>query len=86
MFQPTLDVTEAEFDRVFSINVKSIFFSVQAAVPTFRKNGGGSIISISSIGSERPRPGLVWCKYETCEETLLVCKALLTPIPHRQQQ
>ena len=72
MIQPTLDVTEAEFDRVFSINVKSIFFSVQAAVPTFRKNGGGSIISISSIGSERPRPGLVWCEYDICRGTLFL--------------
>ena len=62
LLQPTLEVTEAEFDRVFDINVKSIFWSVQAAVPALRKNGGGSIISISSIGSVRPRPGLVWCK------------------------
>lgn len=58
--QPTLDVTEAEFDRVFLVNVKSIFWSVQAAVPAMKKNGGGSIIQISSIGSVRPRPGLVW--------------------------
>ncbi|KAL9051137.1 MAG: hypothetical protein Q9162_006209 [Coniocarpon cinnabarinum] len=39
---------------------KSIFWSVQAAVPALRKVGGGSIINISSIGSVRPRPGLVW--------------------------
>ena len=57
----TLEVREEEFDRVFKINVKSIFWSVRAAVPAMQKNGGGSIISVSSIGSERPRPGLVWC-------------------------
>lgn len=58
--KPTLDVTEAEFQRCFDINVKSIFHSVPAVVPYMQKQGGGSIINISSIGSERPRPGLVW--------------------------
>ena len=53
-------MTEAEFSRCFDVNVKSVFWSVGAAVPQMRKNGGGSIINISSIGSVRPRPGLVW--------------------------
>lgn len=58
--KPTLDVTPSEFDRVFSINVKSIFHSIPAVIPSLRRAGGGSILNISSIGSERPRPGLVW--------------------------
>ncbi|KAI9660529.1 MAG: hypothetical protein M1821_009880 [Bathelium mastoideum] len=59
--KPTADVTEAEFDRVFTVNVKSVFWSVQVAIPAMRKLGhGGSIINIASIGSVRPRPGLVW--------------------------
>ncbi|KAF2431497.1 oxidoreductase [Tothia fuscella] len=58
--KPTLEVTSAEFDRVFNVNVKSIYLSVLAVVPQLQKNGGGSIINISSIGSVRPRPGLVW--------------------------
>ena len=58
--KPTLEVTAEEFDRVFNVNVKSIFLSVQAVVPQLKKGGGGSIINISSIGSVRPRPGLVW--------------------------
>jgi len=54
-------VTSDEFDRVFNVNVKSIYLSVLAAVPRMQKQGhGGSIINISSIGSLRPRPGLVW--------------------------
>ena len=56
----TLEVTEAEFDKVMAVNVKSIFLSVPAAVPALRKRGGGSIINIASIGAMRPRPGLVW--------------------------
>jgi NADP-dependent 3-hydroxy acid dehydrogenase YdfG len=42
------------------VNVKSIFLSVQAVVPQMQQNNGGCIINISSIGSVRPRPGLVW--------------------------
>lgn len=58
--KPTLEVTNEEFDKVFLVNVKSIYLSVLAVVPQMQKNGGGSIINISSIGSVRPRPGLVW--------------------------
>ena len=59
--KPTADVTEEEFDRVFNVNVKSIYWSSKVAIPAIRKLGnGGSIINIASIGSLRPRPGLVW--------------------------
>jgi len=58
--KPTLEVTSDEFDRVFNVNVKSIYLSVLATVPQMKKQGGGSIINISSTGSTRPRPGLVW--------------------------
>ncbi len=59
--KPMLDVDEETFDRVFAVNVKSIYWSVQAAVPVFRsQKRGGSIINISSTAGIRPRPGLVW--------------------------
>lgn len=59
--KPTLDVTEDEFERVFSVNVKSIYWSAKVAIPQLQKQGdGGAIVNISSIGSVRPRPGLVW--------------------------
>ncbi len=58
---PILDVDEESFDRVYAVNVKSIFWMTQSAVPVFRKQGrGGSIINISSTAGIRPRPGLVW--------------------------
>ena len=53
-------MTEDEFDKVFAVNVKSIYLSVAAAVPAMKKRGGGSIVNIASIGAMRPRPGLVW--------------------------
>lgn len=59
--KPILEVTEAEFDRVYAVNVKSIFWMVRAAVPVMQRQGrGGSIINISSTAGIRPRPGLTW--------------------------
>jgi 3-oxoacyl-[acyl-carrier protein] reductase len=59
--QPLLGVDEASFDLVFAVNVKSIYWMAQAAIPVLRAQGrGGSIINISSTAGIRPRPGLVW--------------------------
>ncbi|MEA2857093.1 MAG: 3-oxoacyl-[acyl-carrier protein] reductase [Methylobacteriaceae bacterium] len=58
--QPLLSVPEAEFDRVFAVNVKSIYLSAQAAVPVMRQKGGGVFINIGSTAALRPRPGLAW--------------------------
>lgn len=58
--QSLLSVTEAEFDRVFQVNVKSLFLTARHAVPVFRAQGGGCFINIASTAGVRPRPGLVW--------------------------
>ena len=58
---PLLDVDEATFDRVYAVNVKSIYWMAQAALPVLRRQArGGSIINIASTAGIRPRPGLVW--------------------------
>jgi 3-oxoacyl-[acyl-carrier protein] reductase len=58
--KPMLEVTEEEFDRVFAVNVKSIYNMTMATVPHFRANGGGVILNIGSTAGLRPRPGLTW--------------------------
>ena len=58
--QPLLDVDEATFDRVYAVNVKSIFHMVHAVVPLMRERGSGSIINVGSVAGIRPRPGLTW--------------------------
>ena len=58
--KPMLEVTEEEFDRVFAINVKSIYLMANAAIPVMRAQGGGRIINIGSTAGVRPRPGLTW--------------------------
>ena len=42
------DISEAEWDRVLDINAKGTFLGTRAALPALRRNGGGSIINISS--------------------------------------
>jgi 3-oxoacyl-[acyl-carrier protein] reductase len=58
--QPMLTIDEKEFDRVFDVNVKSIFHFAHAVVPVMRAQGGGVIVNIGSTAGIRPRPGLVW--------------------------
>jgi 3-oxoacyl-[acyl-carrier protein] reductase len=57
---PMLEVTEEEFDRIYAVNVKSIYLGAVHAVPLFRKQGGGVILNIASTAGVRPRPGLTW--------------------------
>lgn len=59
--RPLLEVDEATFDRVYAVNVKSIYWMARAALPVLRaQNRGGSIINIGSTAGISPRPGLVW--------------------------
>lgn len=55
-----LDTTEADFDKVMAINMRSAFFGAQAAARQFiAQGGGGLILNISSVHEEWPMPGNV---------------------------
>ena len=58
--QPMLDVAEAEFDRIYQVNVKSLFLTARHAVPHFRAKRNGVFVTIASTAGVRPRPGLTW--------------------------
>ncbi len=58
--QSLLTVSEDEFDRIYAVNVKSIYLTTLAAVPIFEQRGGGVIINTASTAGLRPRPGLTW--------------------------
>ncbi len=58
--RPMLDVDEAEFDRLFDVNVKSIYLGAIHGVPALKRRGGGVIINTASTAAVRPRPGLTW--------------------------
>ena len=55
-----MEVTEAEFDRIFAVNVKAIYLATLEVVPVMRQQGSGSILNIASTAGLRPRPGLTW--------------------------
>ncbi len=58
---PMLGVDEETFDRVFAVNVKSIYLAARHAIPIFRAQGrGGMFLNIASTAGVRPRPGLAW--------------------------
>jgi len=56
--KPIMEVEEAEFDRIFAVNVKAIFLTAQAFVPHMREKGGGVFVNVGSTAALRPRPGL----------------------------
>ena len=58
--KPILEITEDEFDRVYAVNVKSIYWSARHFIPHFRQRGGGNFVNVASTAGIRPRPGLVW--------------------------
>lgn len=58
--RPMLEVDEATFDRVFAVNVKSIYHMAHAVVPLMRARKRGVILNIGSTAGIRPRPGLTW--------------------------
>jgi len=58
--RPMLEVGEDEFDRIYAVNVKSLYLTARHAVPHFRSAGGGCFVTIASTAGVRPRPGLTW--------------------------
>lgn len=54
------DVSEADFDRVFRVNMKSVYLMARAFVPHFKDRGTGAILNIASTAGVSPRPRLNW--------------------------
>ncbi|KAH8169679.1 enoyl-(Acyl carrier protein) reductase domain-containing protein [Sarocladium implicatum] len=46
------------FDKLFTLNVKTIFISAQVVAPVMLEQGSGAFVNISSTGYTRPRPGM----------------------------
>ena len=54
------DVSEADFDRVISVNVKSVYLTAKHLVPHMKARGKGAILNVASTGGVSPRPRLSW--------------------------
>ena len=67
--QPMTEVTEEEYERIFAVNVKSVYLSAKHVVPIMKKQGFGVILNVASTAGVRPRPGLVW--YNTSKGAMM---------------
>jgi NAD(P)-dependent dehydrogenase (short-subunit alcohol dehydrogenase family) len=64
-----IDVPEADWDRVFAVNLKSAFLAMKHVIPVMVAQGGGSIINISSIASIR-HLGISYVTYGTTKAAM----------------
>jgi NAD(P)-dependent dehydrogenase (short-subunit alcohol dehydrogenase family) len=64
-----VDVAEADWDRVFAINLKSAYLAMKHVIPVMVSQGGGSIINISSIASIR-HLGISYVTYATTKAAM----------------
>ena len=67
--QPMTEVTEEEYERIFAVNVKSVYLSAKHIVPVMKKQGFAVILNVASTAGVRPRPGLVW--YNTSKGAMM---------------
>ena len=64
--QPLEDVTEADFDRIVTVNMKAIYLAMREAVPRFKANAPGArgirgvVLNMASTAGVSPRPRLAW--------------------------
>lgn len=58
--QPMTEVDEEEFDRVLTVNAKSVFLTAKALVPHMRDRASGAILNVASTAGVSPRPNLSW--------------------------
>jgi len=53
-------VSEEDFDRVFAVNMKSVYLTARSLVPHFKERGAGAILNVASTAGVSPRPRLNW--------------------------
>ena len=58
--QPLDALSEADFDRIWSVNVKSVYLTAKHLVPAMKAAGRGAILNVASTGGVSPRPNLTW--------------------------
>ena len=64
-----VEVSEADWDRVFAVNLKSAYLAMKHVIPVMTEQGGGSIINISSIASIR-HLGISYVTYGTTKAAM----------------
>jgi 3-oxoacyl-[acyl-carrier protein] reductase len=57
---PLDEISEADFDRVLGVNVKSVYLTARAFVPLFKARKAGVVLNVASTAAVSPRPRLSW--------------------------
>ena len=57
---PLDEISEADFDRVLAVNVKSVYLTARHVVPRFKAARAGVILNVASTAAVSPRPRLSW--------------------------
>jgi meso-butanediol dehydrogenase/(S,S)-butanediol dehydrogenase/diacetyl reductase len=55
---PVTAMDEAQWDRIFAVNVKAVFLCARAAIPLLARRGAGRIVNVASIAGKTGRAGL----------------------------
>lgn len=63
------DTDEAAFDRTVTVNLKAPFFLIRAAIPHFRRQGGGRVLNIGSVNAYCGEKNQ--CIYSACKGALM---------------
>lgn len=80
--RPLWKLAEADYDRVFEVNTKSVYLGVVHGVPRLLERGGGVIVNTASIGAVRPRP-LITAYNATKGAVITLTRGLATELaPH----
>jgi 3-oxoacyl-[acyl-carrier protein] reductase len=58
--QPLDELSDDAFDRIASVNMRSIYLMSKAFVPAMKAQESGAILNIASTGGVSPRPNLTW--------------------------
>lgn len=54
------ELSEADFDHIWAVNVKSVYLTAKYLVPAMKAAGRGAILNVASTGGVSPRPNLTW--------------------------
>ena len=80
--KPLWRLPEADYDRIFDVNTKSVYLGAVHGVPRLLERGGGVIVNTASIGAVRPRP-LITAYNATKGAVITLTRGLATELaPH----
>lgn len=80
-----MEVSEAEWDRVFAVNVKGALFCAQLLAPAMARRRSGKIVNVASIAGVHP--GVGWAAYQTSKAAMIMFSRILASelAPHNVQ-